>query len=187
LKHLDSFNGQETIFKNTPVIGSSGIYQTQQKWNTGQLFQLMATTQTTNMYLYVFTVDALGKVHIHWPRKGQLNKKFSGKNESALVVEAQSKVTIHGPNKALRINQTGRDVLYLLFAKRKVKGLKFICNKMSQAGTDPLRELRQLMGKHLVPNADIQYGQNMATFKAETRSEGYIVPMVLMTESTTGK
>lgn len=183
LKHLDSFNGQEPIFKNTVVQGQAGVYRTSQKWSTGQLFQLTAFTHRAGLYLYVFTVDATGQVHIHWPRKADLNKKFFGMNESALVAESESRVTVPGVSKALRINQAGRDVMYLLFSRRKIAGLKFICEKMSEAGSDPMQSLQELMGRHLVPPADIQYGQDLADFTAETRAEGYIVPLILITES----
>lgn len=184
LKHLASINGQEPIFKHTPLVGQQGEYQTRQNWTIGQLFQLSAMTHESNSYLYAFTVDEAGEVHIHWPRKESLNKKFAGTNESALVVEADSRITIPGPGKAMRISRPGRDVLYLLFSKRKLKGLKFICTKMAQSNDQPLERLRQLMGKHLIPSADIEYGKNLAIFIARTRSEGYIVPLVLIADST---
>jgi hypothetical protein len=188
LKYLDSFNGQEPIFKHAAVDGRQGVYRTRQQWSVGQLFQLTTATREANLYLYVFTVDAKGEVNIHWPRKGQLNKKFSGKNESALVAEAGSQITVPGPDKALRINQQGRDVLYMLFAKRQIssKGLKFISSKMQEAGPDPMQRLQQLMGKHFVPAADIEYSQDEAAFEASTRSEGYIVPLILITDSVSG-
>lgn len=184
LKHLNGFVDQEPIFENTELVGRNGIYQTRQKWTTGQLFQLTAATRKANMYLYAFTVDEKQDVHIHWPRKGAWNNKFAGQNESALVVEAESRITIPGPDKALRISQAGRDVLYLLFSDRKIKGLKFIVTKMSQVSEQPMVHLQRLMGSHLIPPADIQYGENLAIFTAETRSEGYIVPLILVAEST---
>lgn len=188
LKYLEGFQGQEPIFKSTALTGHRGVYRTNQQWTVGQLFQLAATTQKAKQYLYVFTVDAAGEVNIHWPRKGQLNKKFAGQNESALVAEADSRITVPGPSKALRINKQGQDVMYVLFAKRQIsiKGLKFISAKMSQPGPDPMQRLRQLMGKHFVPSADIEYQANAAVFQAATRSEGYIVPLILITESISG-
>lgn len=184
LKHLASVNGQEPIFKNTPLVGQNGLYRTRQHWTTGQLFQLSAATRASNMYLYAFTVDQSGDIHIHWPRKEALNKKFAGTNESALIMEADSRITIPGPNKALRISQAGRDVLYILFSSRKVKGLKFICTKMAQSNEQPLERLQKLMGKHLIPPSDIEYGKNLAIFEARTRSEGYIVPLILIADSS---
>lgn len=187
LKYLDGFHGQEPIFKHTALKGQHGVYHTRQQWTVGQLFQLAATTQTANQYLYVFTVDAAGEVNIHWPRKGKLNKKFAGQNESALVAEADSRITVPGPDKALRINKAGQDVMYMLFAKRQIsiKGLKFISAKMSAPGPDPMQRLRQLMGKHFIPPADIDYRADEAAFQAATRSTGYIVPVILITESVT--
>lgn len=183
LKHLDGYHGQEAIFKTTPLMGQEGVYRTRQQWTTGQLFQLAAATREANTYLYAFTVDQSGTYHIHWPRKEALNQKFVGTNESALVVEAGSSVTIPGPDKALRISRPGRDILYLLFSKRKIKGLKFICNRMSQSNEQPMERLRHLMGGHLIPAADIQYRKNVAIFEARTRSEGYIVPLILIADS----
>ncbi|WP_170110684.1 C1 family peptidase [Flavilitoribacter nigricans] len=183
LKHLTGVSGGEPIFKNTALAGEQGLYRTRQQWTTGQLFQLSAATRSSNIYLYAFTVDQGGQVHIHWPRKGSLNKKFAGTNESALVVEPESRVTIPGPNKALRISRPGRDVLYILFSKRKIRGLKFICTRMAESNDQPMQRLQQLMGKHLIPPSDIEYGKNLAIFAARTRSEGYIVPLILIADS----
>jgi hypothetical protein len=184
LKHLASTNGREPIFKTTPLTGREGVYRTRRRWTVGQLFQLSASTRSSNQYLYAFTVDEEGTVHIHWPRKATFNKKFAGTNESALVVEADSRITIPGPTKALRISRPGRDVLYLLFSKKRIKGLGFICRKMATIRDQPMESLKKLMGKHLIPASDIEYGENLAIFKAQTRSEGYIVPLILIADSS---
>lgn len=183
LRYLDGSKAGEPIFKTASVSGRAGVYRTTQQWTTGQLFQLAAMCHQQNMYLYIFTVDPSGEVNIHWPRQAALNPAFADQHQSALVVEADSRITVPGPSKALRVSKAGYDTIFLLFSPYQIKGLSFITQKMSQATTDPMSALQTLLGRHLVPPADIQYQVDSAAFKAASWSKGYIVPMILITHT----
>lgn len=184
LRYLEGFDEGQAMFRTAALQGRAGEYHTARSWPLGQLFQLAAHTQQQNLYLYVFTVDPAGQVNIHWPRQEALNPAFAGQHHSALVVEADSRVTIPGPDKALRAGRAGTDVMYMLFSTRRIRGLAFITNKMSGIRQNHLANLRRLMGEHLVPAADIQYRPDEVSFTAATRAGGYIVPVVLITETT---
>lgn len=184
LRYLDGFDAGQAMFKAAGLQGRSGEYRTTRSWPLGQLFQLAAHTRQQNLYLYVFTVDPAGQVNIHWPRQEALNPAFAGQHHSALVVEADSRVTIPGPAKALRAGSAGTDIMYMLFSTRRIRGLSFITSKMSEVTQEPMAALRRVMGSHLVPAADIQYRSDEVAFTAATRSGGYIVPVVLITQTT---
>lgn len=182
LKYLRDFSdyNQEPVFSIAPTQGKKGYYQLQQKdWNIGQLFQIFGQIPQKDIYLYVFSIDALNNIHIHWPRKQQLNQKFTGLNESALVTEPNARLVIPGPTKALKFAHAGKDVIYVFFSLKKIKHLRFICEKMRYSKDNPMKKLQDLMGKHLIPKADIEYDSRKMKFQANTRSNGYIVPMIL--------
>jgi hypothetical protein len=182
LNHLDGFTNQnEPLFKTTALkTAGEGVYTcNRQSWPVGQLFQIAAQAEQQGLYLYAFSVDAQQQAHVHWPRAGALNEKFRGMNESALLLDPQARVLIPGQGKALRLNERGTDVLYLLFASQPVKHLDFIIAKMTDVKDRHREHLEALLGKHLVPLSDVAFELNEASFAVHTRSSGYIVPLVV--------
>lgn len=182
LNYLKDFSSQnEPIFKNAGLHSKGdGTYTClQENWPLGQLFQIASKANEQGHYLYAFSRDAQGKTQVHWPRTAQLNDKFNGMNESALLLDTKTTVTIPGKDKALRLSTVGTDVMYLLFSSKPIKHIDFIIAKMN-VNTDNYRSrLESLLGKHLVPLPDIVFDANQASFTAATRSSGYIVPIVV--------
>jgi len=154
----------------------------QASWPLGQLFQLLADAPASDQYLYVFSVDAQRTVHFHWPRQAGLNEKFDGLNESALLVAGSTQVAIPGSMKALKLAQPGTDRLVLLFSKKKVDTVQRLAVLLAQREGDFAQNLRLLLGKFAVPTEDVRYFPDRIGFEASTRSEGFIVPLVLEVE-----
>ena len=183
---LDYLDGEEAdgspLFRRSAVTGTgNGVYRaTGRDWQTGQLFQLAAWAEQHGLYLYVFSIDPTETIHVHWPRSFRVSDRFSGLNESALLLDPQARATIPGPDQALRLNQSGHNTLYLLFAAKEVKHLDFIAAKMRDCAGDYRERLESLLGKHLVPLADIRFEADRPAFTAATRSDGYMVPMVVV-------
>lgn len=182
LNYLREFTSEnEPIFKNTDLqTQGEGIYTcSRESWPLGQLFQMAVQADQQGLYLYAFSVDAQQETHVHWPRVAELDEKFQGMNESALLLDPKALVTIPGKDKALRLNQAGNDVMYLFFATQPIKHLDFIIAKMSNVTTHHRAQLEALLGKHLVPLPDIVFAPNQATFSANTRSQGYIISLIV--------
>ncbi len=183
LNYLDgSIPDGEPVFRRTKVtsLGTGEYICNKKTWQTGQLFQLAAWAEQQGLYLYVFSIDPVQTVHIHWPRTAGLNQQFKGLNESALLLDPQAKATIPGPDKALQLGRPGNDVLFLLFSTREIKHLPFIAAKMRHVSERRREHLEAILGKHLVPLPDIQFAPDQLSFTAETRSEGYIVPLAIV-------
>ncbi len=167
-------------FENAPVRLEGNVYKTTQDlWKIGQKFQLLASTQNEEQYLYVFSIDGEQKVHFHWPRQKGLNEKFEKFNEPALIFSDGSEVTIPGKSKVLTLQKTGTDRLVVLFSKRKIRGLKKLAQISANKGGSFMNEFLNTLGSYAVPQSDIQYFKDRIGFEASTRSEGYIVPLVL--------
>lgn len=182
LSHLNGYGSQsEPLFKHTDLVAQGdGVYTCAQgSWPVGQLFQLAAQANQQGLYLYAFSVDARQKAQVHWPRVAALATKFTGLNESALLLDPEVRVTIPGPDKALRLGTTGTDVLYLLFASRPIGHLDFILAKMAHCDGNYRAQLTAILGRHLVPLPDIAFQPDQASFTATTRSQGYIIPLVV--------
>lgn len=170
----------QPIFE-TAAVGLQGLaYRLQRNdWSVGQLFQLLAATGRDDEYLYVFSVDAQGELHFHWPRQAALNEKFEGQNESGLLLASGAQVAIPGATRALKLAHPGVDRLVLLFSKRKIDTVRQLAEKLRRKPGDFTQNLWQILGPYAVPAADIRYRSDSIGFEAATRSEGFIVPLVL--------
>lgn len=189
-RHLTGWSqlGQP-VFENAPVALHGNVYRLQNRpggngdWQVGQLFQLLAATLRDDEYLYVFSVDARREVHFHYPRQAGLNEKFAGQNESGLLLAGGAQVVVPGETKALKLAHPGTDRLVVLFSKRKIQTVKKLAETLSRKEGDFMQNLLATLGKYAVPQADITYAADRMGFEAATRSEGFIVPLVLEVEA----
>lgn len=168
-------------FEIAAVELDKNIYQLTKQAQLGDRFQLLAETGFDNGYVYVFSVDAVGKTEVHFPKKESLNKKFTGKNETALLLSGGSKLTIPSKTKVLKLRQTGDDYLICLFSEKRIKPrfIQFLCAELSDKRTNLLPALQQLLGKHFIPAGDVTFESGQMAFSVQTRSKGSIVPIVL--------
>jgi hypothetical protein len=170
----------QPIFENVEASYQYPVYQLQKKdWPVGQAFQLLASTLKEDEYLYVFSVDASKEIHFHWPRQAGLNEKFEGSNESGLLLAGGSEITIPGVNKVLKLAAPGTDRLVLLFSKRKIETIQKLAIIATKKEGDFAQNLFQTLGKYAVPPSDITYSPDKIAFSAATRTEGFIVPLIL--------
>lgn len=171
-------------FETASVEFRNNRYRTRQDiWQVGQLFQLAATTHRGEEYLYVFSIDAQRMVHFHWPRQEGLNEKFSGKNETGLLVSSGSEIIVPGETKALKLAHPGTDRLIVLFSKKKINGIRPLAEILSRTEGDFMKALLHALGNYAIPPSDIRYFEDHMGFEAQSRSEGYIVPLVLEVEA----
>lgn len=171
-------SGQPVFETAEPQLNGNVYRLKKQDWSVGQLFQLLAATAHDDEYLYVFSIDARREVHFHWPRQAGLNEKFQGINESGLMLSG-GEVAIPAATKALKIANAGTDRLIMLFSKRKIETVQKLAEALRHKEGDLTQNLLTILGKYAVPQADITYLPNQIGFTAATRSEGFIVPLVL--------
>ncbi len=148
---------------------------------TGDIFQLYVQSGFDNGYIYVFSVDALGKAEIHFPKSEEYNEAFKGQNESALLLSSGSLLTIPSENSGLKLSHPGKDHLVVLFSTQKIKPkyIDYLCDQLSQQKDRLKNRLLELLDKFMVPLPDITYRQDQMGFDISTRSDGKIVPVVL--------
>ncbi|MEO1517822.1 MAG: C1 family peptidase [Bacteroidota bacterium] len=174
---------QQPQFQSAEVYFEEGYYRTEQsEWAVGQKFQLLVQTTEQDEYLYVFSIDARRNVHIHFPRKGKYNRKFRGRNESALLLSGGAQAIIPGPQKVLKKSHAGRDKLIVLYAKKKIPHFRKLCRAASQYNGNFVDHLWKLLEEQVVPRKEILYHPEEMSFTASTRSGRYVVPIVLEIE-----
>lgn len=173
--------GTKPVFESAHTKRQTpGVYTTARKdWSIGQLFQIVANTNANDQYLYIFSVDAQRKVHVHFPRKGIFNKKFKNENESALFNMSGNSVVIPAQDKVLKTMHQGTDRLVILFSKKRIRSFGQLTKIIADHQGDFAEYLWATLADHAVPKTDITYHQEKIAFESNSRSEGYIVPLVL--------
>ena len=173
-------------FEGRPYFKSQAVQLEGQRYKVknrkvGDQFQLVVKSGFDQGYIYVFSVDPAGKPEIHFPRSMDYNVKFTGQNETALIMNGGSKLTIPTIETALTIAKPGTDQLVVLFSESKIKA-KYV-QQLSRALSDGVEQIAEalprIISKHMVPFADITYEKNAMGFNVSTRSEGKIVPIIL--------
>ncbi len=179
---------EELIFdKAVPVFKKDRYTLRQRNWKVGQLFQLVATNEIKDEYMYVFSVDAKNKVEVHWPRQERLSSKFENLNETSLVPFSGARIIIPDSQGALQIAHTGKDYLCVLFSCREIYDFKTVLNTLTI--TSPKEELmdrlKKVLGNRLIPQQDILYYPNEIGFKTcpKNPTHGTIVALVLEVEA----
>jgi hypothetical protein len=143
------------------------------------MFQLILKNMPAEQYLYVFSVDALGEVRFHWPRSAALDARFEGRNESGLLLSGHTEIAILGPLKALKLAHAGTDRLVMLFSRKKIETIDKFAQIVSRQAGDLTRNITTTLGEYAVPASDIVYSNDRIAFSAATRSEGFIVSLIL--------
>ncbi len=183
-KYLDlEDEREEPILKPADVTFNGQYYKVNRtNWDIGQFFQLVAIAASSNDYIYVFSVDMTGKVHIHWPRQEGLNEKFKGLNESPLVTTVGSEIYIPGKNKGLKLSKKGIEHLCILFSTKKIENIKAVSDYMSDKKDNFYTSLTNLLKNFIVPPSAIQFADHRIQFTTNS-GQGFIVPIVLELEA----
>jgi hypothetical protein len=173
------FNGKP-LFSEQDVILKDNYYALPNR-KIGDQFQLYVTSEYTDGYIYVFSVDPAGKVEVHFPKSESYNDDFIDQNESALIMGTGSTLTIPSAETALTLTHQGADHLVVLFSESKIKPkyIEYLGAQLVMTGQGIDAELPKLLKKHMVPFSDIHYFSDRMGFEVSTRSEGKIVPLIL--------
>lgn len=143
------------------------------------LTQLFFPYITEDAYLYAFSYDASRKIKIHWPRDGNLDAQFSGKNESAIIAFPEIKLAVPAENGALIFESKGADHICILVARQPLERLnKQLQDLQKLPPGDFLKNLYSAFGNDLVPQREVEYMTDMAGFAAFMR-KGKAVPVVV--------
>lgn len=179
-RYLAGFNGDTPIFNNAEAYFDGNHYElNKQDWEVGQAFQIFASNELQDMYVYIFSIDAANASHIHWPRQAALNSKFAGINESALITISDAEIVIPNKNTALGIVRPGADHLCVLFSSEKINNLGFLIENIKNSSGDLAYRIQSVLRDRLIPLSDINFNPNAIQFRATSTSGGTIVPIVL--------
>lgn len=175
---------EQPLFKEKAVVLQDNHYLLRNR-SVGDQFQLFVQSDFEGGYIYVFSVDPLGKHEVHFPRSAEYNDKFEQENESALLLSKGSMLTIPTYETVLEVSHPGVDHLVVLFSERKIKPkyIKYLSETLASGDGLIQESIPRILQKHMIPFADITYSPDHMGFEVSTRSIGKIVPIVLKVEA----
>lgn len=173
------WNNNEPVFDEAKVKLQNGYYTLAGRPKVGDSFQLYVKSGFDNGYIYVFSVDALGKIAVHFPKKQSNNVNLKSR-ESALVMSGGALLNIPGGKRVLRLRQPGDDHLVVLFSTQKItQDIQLFGEMLLEDRNDLTNSIRKKLDKWMVTPTDITYSRSGMGFEVSTRSEGKIVPLIL--------
>jgi hypothetical protein len=179
--------GDGPVFQESPVkLLSGNFYQLEGEWSIGDQFQLYTRSGFENGYIYVFSIDNFGKAEVHFPRSQAYNPRFEGLNETALVMNSGSTLTIPSEDSVLKLSRLGTEYLIVLFSTQKIvpRYIEYLCRELSGKKEQLNDHLENLLAEHTFASSDITFSPGKMGFDVSTRREGKIVPVVLQVNVT---
>ena len=167
-------------------------YETNRKdWQVGETFQFVASAIPSGKYLYVFSLDAVNKLTVHWPPDARWNEtdartsvyyasNFGKKPVSPLILSPKTHLTIPSPDKGLQINHKGTDRLAVLIADQALPDFKQRLEKVKNTEGSLSARLQSVFGDVLIPYERVVYRKDaMQVQRFSYATKGLVVPMVL--------
>jgi hypothetical protein len=176
-----SENGEPQFLKKPVQRGRYGTYYLKPAQLTvGTRFQVEVMSAQAEQYLYVFSFDAAGEVRFHFPRAENFNpEKFKGLNESALMAEKDSRLTLPSSKKVFKMEKMGKDYTVILFSSRPIQTIPELTQALKGQTGNFTDILYKTLGKYMIPITDIRYIDDKMAFTSATRSEGSIIPLII--------
>ena len=180
-----TLNGLQYNLVEPHHIGGGRYELTRKDWRPGQYFQLLTENTRPGEYMCVFSLDALGKVRVHYPRHESLvffNETLSGQNESDILPANHYDLIIPGKESALMIEKAGTDHLCVLYSHQPLlSDLPAVLSQIEQTPGDIQTRIGRALGNRLV-RTNISYRPNRMDFTA-TFKQGDVVPIILTVKS----
>lgn len=178
-KFTGEWNNGEPVFDEAKVKLQNGYYTLSGRPKIGDSFQLYVKSGFDNGYIYVFSVDAVGKTAVHFPKEQSNNINLKAR-ESALVMSGGALLNIPGGKRVLRLRQPGDDHLVVLFSTQKItQDIQVFCDMLLEDRNNLVTSLRKKLDQWMVTPTDITYSKSGMGFEVSTRSVGKIVPLIL--------
>lgn len=162
-----------------------------QDWQIDEAFQFMASGIPQGKYLYVFSLNALNKLTVHWPPDARWAEtdgrtaayyapNFGQTPVSSLILSPKTVLTIPAPDEALQIKNKGEDQLVVLISDKAMPNFRQRLDQFKTATGDVHKRLKTAFGDVLIPAHKIVYMKDDMTIDRYVyAADGWIVPMIL--------
>ncbi len=171
------------VFENAQFLYKDGVYKLgggTAEWPVGKLYQLELNNVKAESYVYAFSLDATGKIGVHWPRDSKFDEKFDGLNETAFVSNSKVRVLVPGERSALVLEQPGIEHICLFFCREPLKDFNQILGQIKALyPVKPVFQcIRMALGKRMAASSELTFAPDKVRFET-SGTKGGIVPVLL--------
>lgn len=168
-----SFFGENVQLKAGYYELSKGIS------SRGDLLQPVLLDTRKDIYFYLFSLDALNNIKVHWPRDALFDSRYEGSHESGFIALPNVNLPIPGRYSALRLSNTGNEYWCFLFSHQPIaKFNEYLALLRKNTNTDFNKKLKLVFGSKLLSGSRIKYAADRMHAESDMSNEG-IVSMVL--------
>jgi hypothetical protein len=144
----------------------------------GEYFKIIAENLRVSTYLYIFSVKPNGSSELLFPTTSA--SEWGDVRDAPIILSGSNYVELPAdPAGAIVADQPGTDHLVLLFSTRRLQDIDNLVWRVEQQRGELYDRLTAVLGNRMVPPADIRYGSSQMGFSSTTRTNGYVVPVVL--------
>ncbi|MEZ4824930.1 MAG: C1 family peptidase [Bacteroidia bacterium] len=173
-------NDSDVTFTNISSTMVSNAYKiTGRKWKKDDIFQLQVYDVTGERFMYAFSYDPEGEIHVHWPRDGKLDDKFQGQHQSSVIVSRDIFLTLPEETAALELNKTGLEQICFLFSPTPISDINEKLAKIRKQGPNLSKAVYAAFGDQMLPPEHVVYNPKYMGFWASKRYSDKIVPIFL--------
>ena len=175
------YSAEDTlVFADKDIYFTNGMYELQDETVPRDFqMQLLIDYATSGSYVYAFSYDKKRAVNVHWPRDANLDARFDGKKESAVITVPNIHLIIPDEYGALAFSEPGVEYVCILISKKPIDNLNDYLQKLQRlpAGSF-IKNLYTAFDKTLAPAKSIRYSTDMIGFNNPI-SNGFIVPVII--------
>jgi Papain family cysteine protease len=153
-----------------------GIYKpTQETFNVGDAFQLVARQIPRGQYAYVFSRSPNGKINLHFPKK-----TASGGTIANFVIDKDVEIVIPNEETILQMPDVGEDFLCVVYASEQIADFDSRFTRLQTNGSgDFVAKVKTIFGDILTPSDLVKFEPNRMAFSATPKSDKSAVALIL--------
>lgn len=134
---------------------------------------------TPDSYFYAFSVGADRKINVHWPRDGELDDKFAGTNESAIITLGQPGLYLPDEYGALRFSTRGTEYVCFLVSQSPLTDFNNVLQRLRKVlAGDFNQSLRTALGGRMAGTEKVNFAANEVAFSGRVGESDVIAVVV---------
>lgn len=174
-KKLVNANNDDIRFEEVKPVLKNGIYHVSDKSTVNDFYKLIVQNAKENTFLYIFSFKPDLSSELLFP-KSDNNMEIK---DVPIITSKKVKVFIpENPDNAFTTDKTGSDFLCILYSYKRIDNIRNLVSTIEAVEGSFNERLQTVFGKMLIPNADIQYANDLMKIDVKS-TNGYVAPIIL--------
>lgn len=169
------------VFKDAPIVLNDDYYTLAESVSLNDFFRIEASKIKKDKYVYIFSLKPDKTSELIFPTERADSKSLFGVTVKDLPVVPADDAIISippDPNKGLSTDQSGDDILCILFSSEVIKDIDNLITQVKNSQGDFYQKLSTVFGEKLIPKNELRYNPKVMGVTASSIN-GTIAPIIL--------